>query len=105
MTDSDVIYRRTTYVPLVGTSFEVHRPDGDAVGVELVDATELPGGPGECFSLVFRGQADASLDQRTYQMEHDSLGEFPLFLVPIGPAEDGRPRFEAVINRLGGQTD
>ena len=105
MPDSDVIYRRATYVPLVGTAFEVHRPEGGAVGVELVDATELPGGGGECFSLVFRGQADASLDQRTYQMEHDSLGEFPLFLVPIGPAEDGRPRFEAVINRLGGQTD
>jgi len=104
MPDSDVTYRRATYVPLVGTAFEVHRPDGGAVGVELVDASELRGGPGECFSLVFCGTADAALDQRTYRMEHGSLGEFALFLVPIGPAEDGRPQFEAVINRLGGQS-
>jgi hypothetical protein len=104
MADSDVIYRRDTYVPLVGSGFAVHRGDADAVGVELVEATELPS-RGECFSLVFRGDSTTSLEQRTYLVEHRELGEFPLFLVPVGPDEGGNLRFEAVVNRLGGQSD
>jgi hypothetical protein len=101
MSDSpdEVIYRRATYVPLVGSTFEVEHPDGGRVAVELVDATPLPG-RGESFSLVFRGPADAALDQRTYHVEHDALGDFPLFLVPLGPAADGAHQFEAVVNRL-----
>ncbi|HTZ06813.1 MAG TPA: hypothetical protein VMB53_13845 [Gaiellaceae bacterium] len=100
MTNADVIYRCDTYVPLVGSPFAVHRDGGDAVGLELEGATRLPS-DGECFSLVFRGGSGAGLDQRIYRLEHASLGEFPLFLVPIAPAEDGEPRFEAVVNRPG----
>jgi len=95
----DVIYRHGTYVPLVGSTFDVERPDGAHVAVELVGATELPG-RGECFSLIFRGPSDASLDQRTYRVEHASLGDFPLFLVPLGPTADGAQALEAVVNRL-----
>ena len=97
----DVVYRHRTYVPLVGTVFTVHRADGDPLCVELMAATELPG-RGECFSLVFRGPADAPLDQRTYRVQHPALGDFPLFLVPLGPAAGGGLEFEAVVNRLGG---
>ncbi len=95
------IYRHGTYAPLVGSSFDIERPDGEHVAVELVDATSLPG-RGECFSLLFRGPADASLDQRTYRVEHRSLGGFPLFLVPLGPGDDGAHQFEAVVNRFEG---
>ena len=101
MTDApdEVIYRRGTYVPLVGSTFDVERPNGDRVAVELVDATELPG-RGECFSLVFHGPTDVPLDQRTYRMTHRELGDFPLFLVPLGPNADGAQELEAVVNRL-----
>ncbi len=71
------------------------------MSVELVDATVLPG-RGEAFSLVFRGAAGVPLDQRTYLVEHRTLGEFPLFLVPLGPTDDGAQEFEAVVNRLEG---
>jgi hypothetical protein len=103
MTDvaEEVAYRYGTYVPLIGTTFDVERPGGDRVAVELVGATELPG-RGECFSLVFRGPSDAPLDQRTYRLEHRSLGDFPLFLVPLGPNADGAQELEAVVNRLEG---
>ena len=97
----EVIYRHGTYVPLVGSMFDVERPDGDPVAVELVGATALPG-RGECFSLVFRGPSDAPLDQRTYRIEHRALGDFPLFLVPLGPGDEGGLEFEAVVNRLEG---
>lgn len=103
MTDTfdERIYRHETYAPLVGSSFEVECPSGDRVAVELVDATSLPG-RGECFSLLFHGPADAPLDQRTYRVEHRALGNFPLFLVPLGPGVDGAHQFEAVVNRLEG---
>jgi hypothetical protein len=92
------VYRLDSYVPLVGSTFDVG-PEGEQVAVELLSATELPG-RGECFSLVFRAAADARLDQRTYRVEHSALGDFPLFLVPLGPANDGRLELEAVVNRL-----
>jgi hypothetical protein len=91
------IYRLASYRPLVGSTFDVG-PNGD-VPVELVSVTELPGS-GECFSLVFRAAGGALLDQRTYRMEHPALGDFPLFLVPLGPADDGRLELEAVVYRL-----
>lgn len=97
----EVIYRRGTYVALVGSTFDLERPDGDRVAVELVDATELPG-RGECFSLVFHGPTDVPLDQRTYRVTHRELGVFPLFLVPLGPNADGAQELEAIVNRLEG---
>jgi hypothetical protein len=95
----EVIYRRGTYLPLVGSSFDVERPNGEHVAVELVQANDLPG-RGECFSLVFRGPSDEPLDQRTYRMTHRELGNFPLFLVPLGPGAEGAQELEAVVNRL-----
>ncbi len=103
MTDApdDVIYRRGTYVPLVGSTFDVERSQGDRVAVELVEATELPG-RGECFSLLFHGPTDSPLEQMTYRVTHRELGNFPLFLVPLGPNADGAQELEAVVNRLEG---
>ena len=99
-TREETIYRLDTYAPLVGTTFAVG-PDGE-VRVELVSATESPG-PGTCFSLIFRAASDAPLDQRTYRVEHPSLGAFPLFLVPLGPSDDdGRLELQAIVYRLEG---
>jgi hypothetical protein len=97
----EIVYRLDTYAPLVGTTFAVG-PDGE-VPVELVSAIELPG-PGTCFSVIFRAAPDAPLDQRTYRVQHPSLGAFPLFLVPLGPSEDdGRLELQAIVYRLGDQ--
>jgi hypothetical protein len=100
MTDApdEVIYRHGTYVPLVGSTFAIHHPDGGVVPVELVGATQVHGGG--CFSLVFRAPDDVSLEQCTYRVEHEVLGDFPLFLVPLGPSGGGEQELEAVVNRL-----
>jgi hypothetical protein len=97
----ELIYRHRTYVPLIGSTFEVERGEDDRVSIELVDVTVLHG-RGEAFSLVFRGAAVVPLDQCTYLVEHRTLGEFPLFLVPLGPNANGAQEFEAVVNRLEG---
>jgi hypothetical protein len=47
------------------------------------------------FSLHFSGGPADSLEQGTFFVEHDELGEFALFIVPAGPQQ-----YTAIINRL-----
>ena len=49
----------------------------------------------EPFSLVFRGPRSPWARQGIYRLEHDGLGSFDLFLVPLGPDGAGM-RYEAV---------
>ena len=51
----------------------------------------------ERFSAYFHGPADHYLRQASYPLEHDVMGAFELFLVPIGRDEKGL-RYEAVFN-------
>lgn len=51
----------------------------------------------ERFSAFFQGSGDRLLAQGTYAFEHDAMGAFDLFLVPIAKNEKGF-RYEAVFN-------
>ena len=51
----------------------------------------------ERFSLFFTGPAELKLTQQTYRMEHEQMGAFELFLVPIAGGEKGFS-YEAVFN-------
>jgi hypothetical protein len=51
----------------------------------------------ERFSAFFRGPADRYLMQKTYSIEHEQMGAFDLFLVPLSRDESGF-RYEAVFN-------
>ena len=51
----------------------------------------------ERFSVFFRGPNDRFLEQRTYSFEHDEMGTFDLFLVPVRQDQNGF-RYEAVFN-------
>jgi hypothetical protein len=90
--------RLATYVPLVGSTFKIHRTGASPLSVKLAAATRLQG-VGESFSLIFRGHANAKLGQDTYNVEHPSLGTFPLFVVPIGRATKGQD-FQVIVNRI-----
>lgn len=57
----------------------------------------------EAFSIVFRAPVEAPVEQRIYRLEHESIGAFELFLVPIGKSLEG-VRYEAVFNRTIDQT-
>lgn len=52
---------------------------------------------GESFSLLFEDTLPLRLGQDVYALNHDSLGEFSLLLVPTGIKGT---RYEAVINRV-----
>ncbi len=64
--------------------------------LDLVEATALgtasaspTGAARQPFSLVFRGPLTPVALQRIYPLEHATLGAFELFLVPIGPDQQG----------------
>lgn len=89
--------------PLVGEGFVMDVDGTCRLDVRLIEVTRLgerdPGqaGRAEPFSLLFRGPADAVAAQGTYAVAHARLGTLRIFLVPIGPDEQGM-RYEAVFN-------
>ena len=51
----------------------------------------------ERFSAFFSGPRQPYLPQRVYPLEHEQMGAFELFLVPVASDENGF-RYEAVFN-------
>jgi hypothetical protein len=91
-----------TFTGHVGSTFRIYPDASNPLDVELISATGLGERPEresvgrrEPFSIVFRGPGDVLLPQRIYRTEHDRIGSFELFLVPIGPDEKGL-RYEAI---------
>jgi hypothetical protein len=52
---------------------------------------------GDSFRLSFDAPRRAALRQGIYQFEHENLGQFSLFLAPVG-ASGGK--LEAIVNRV-----
>ena len=93
----------TSFLPVVGETFVLDAGDAGRLDLELVEArlhdpdapAQDPSGARAPFSLVFRGPAEPILPQRTYELEHESVGAIAIFIVPI--AHDGAgTSYEAV---------
>ena len=67
----------------------------------LISVDKNPGsatvGEYDAFSVVFRGDNTQMLEQQTYNISNDTLGDMALFIVPIGPDDKGL-RYEAVFS-------
>lgn len=89
-----------TFQEVLNTKFRIHIDGSNTVETVLTEVS-----PGrqtsrqEQFSLLFRGPAAVAFEQATYKVEHDKLGSFDLFLVPVAATADSR-LYEAVFNRL-----
>lgn len=80
--------------------FRLKTKDGAALELQLVSVSGLLETERQRnFSVVFRGPLDRPLGQGTYRIEHDSMDEADLFIVPVGRSEKGF-EYEAVFNRL-----
>jgi len=92
------------FAELLHSRFRVHRNSSTQVELELMEATAHPSAPKTdqdqvgTFSLVFTGPLDQFLTQRTYRFEHEKLGAFDLFIVPIAKDQNSF-HYEAVFNR------
>jgi hypothetical protein len=94
-----------TYRPLVGTRFSLVTAGVRAPAVVLEEArprvphpADHPGVEGESFSLIFRAQRGAALDDGVYTLVHPALGRVRLFLVAVGTGRDGQA-YQAVVDR------
>ena len=82
------------------TRFRIRLSETEAVEAELTEVSERLMSPRqERFSLVFRTAKEILIEQGLRAFEHDAMGNFDLFIVPIGRDEEGTYH-EAVFNRL-----
>jgi len=86
-----------TFAGHVNSTFRVcHEP---ATELELIEVSDGSAGDHINFSLQFRGPLQPLLPQQIYPVEHDQLGRFDLFIVPIRRDAHGL-YYEAVFNRV-----
>jgi hypothetical protein len=88
-----------TFAERLTETFRIRRSVED-VGVDVTLSSAEPlaqdaVGGRMPFSIMFRGPADRILPQQIFAIEHETLGTFELFLVPLTPDRDGA-RYEAV---------
>ncbi|HEY0548414.1 MAG TPA: hypothetical protein VGF13_02365 [Verrucomicrobiae bacterium] len=100
---SDLNYAQFSAV--AGTTFAVSDGDQEPVPLKLVEVNQPRQRPadstgcGESFSLLFAGPKNRFLPQRLYSFGHETMGRFPLFIVPVG--QDATTfRYEAVFSRI-----
>ena len=99
---------RSMFTRRVGDAFQVHQGAASAV-LRLADVRDLPALAREqaqasaekerSFSLLFTAPIDLMIGQGMYRFEHEQVGGFSLFIVPMAPGEDAH-YYEAVFNRL-----
>jgi hypothetical protein len=106
-TDRLFYYNKSTFTPYVNSTFRVHLNSSKAAAITLVgiedfsDSQETLRAVGdECFTLQFNGSSGRAFGQQTYEVEHAALGQFSLFIVPVGMRTGkGETSYEAVFNR------
>ena len=101
----------SAFASQLNAPFRIQAESGRKIKVTLAEVKmgrENPIKPGrrqpadagnEKFSLVFSGSRDELLEQSTYPFEHQTLGRFDLFIVPIFTKNPAKIDYQAVVNR------
>ncbi len=82
------------FSPLINQEFHIALQD-ETLHFVLTNVSDLGygtdgDGTRRAFSLLFRhDRTDAYLPQGTYKVQNEKIGDIDLFLVPLGPREDG----------------
>jgi uncharacterized protein DUF6916 len=89
----------STFEEYINTSFLIRTDALTEHRVELVQVETVEKfGRTYGFSLLFSSDSDVMLPQASYLFEHEKMGAFPLFIVPVKTPKG--MRYEAVFNRL-----
>lgn len=89
------------FKPYLNTIFVIQYSDNGTYDAELISVDTLGKEPKDpeqrwSFSLVFHVKdKEKYLSQRIYTLDHPELGSLDVFLVPLGPDQQGT-RYEAV---------
>ena len=90
----------TMLADYVGAEFEVLDDPSSVFRLTLTNVVEhVKTERQEVFSLFFHGPSDPFVSQGIHKLKHSLLGEFELFLVPVGRDKDGF-QYEAAFNNL-----
>lgn len=89
----------STFEEYLNTDFLIRTDALNVQKVELIQVRAIEkSGRLDGFSLLFSSASGASLPQASYLFEHEKMGLFPLFIVPVKTPKG--MRYEAVFNRL-----
>ncbi|MGB8507428.1 MAG: hypothetical protein WCD76_03405 [Pyrinomonadaceae bacterium] len=93
------------FLPLLNTEFRVLVEGFDPLPLKLVEVSDLERISGReirrgkrGFSLLFGSSRAFFLPQSIYRFEHEALGIFELFIVPVHPDDDQTYAYEAIFN-------
>jgi len=99
-----------TFLGQQGTIFRAWPGSAPAVRLKLIEVQEYrvncsrahmaEDAANEKFSLLFRGSDSRKLEQNTYVFEHDNIGRFSMFIVPLRAGKDQHNYYQAIFNRL-----
>jgi hypothetical protein len=83
----------------VGEPFDVRADGALALQLVLVEARRLgeTNEGREAFALLFRGPVEPVMQQATYRLSNDRLGERDIFIVPVGRTAEGTD-YEAIFS-------
>lgn len=94
------------FLQCINSSFEVSSDSDVSTELVLRKATDSshnssdtnPQGH-QSFSLIFEGKMENFFPQGIHRFSHTQLGEFDIFIVPIGPEHgNNQMRYEAIFN-------
>ena len=89
------------FLPHLNNEFRIYFDPSSPLAVELIEVSEKSSTTSNAerlpFSIVFRGPKNTDYQQGTYKVNHKDVGEILLFLVPIGPDDEGLC-YEAIFN-------
>ncbi len=88
----------STFAEHLNSTFRLHHGPA-TTELELVEVSDGSTGRHVSFALLFRGPHQPLHPQQIYPFEHDRLGRFDLFIVPVKRDAHGL-YYEAVINRV-----
>jgi hypothetical protein len=84
----------------LNTSFAVRSADGTRARLVLAKVVEHPLTRNvEQFSLIFHAPAAAAVRDGTHAFQHPALGDFNLFIVPVGAPNLRRTVYQACFSR------
>lgn len=88
------------FIRHLNTKFRIHLNEAETIEAELTNVSALiVSDRQERFSITFRTSNETLLEQGMRQFEHDQMGRFDLFIVPIEQSDEGT-YYEAIFNRL-----
>jgi len=94
----------------VNSTFRVQASDGQTCELRLIEAVRDAERPQhgrrpsidanyEKFSLIFAGQPHERLSQDIFKFDHERLGRFDLFIVPLFSRNPETAKYAAIFNR------